>query len=117
MHGVGEHVDRLDSRDGVVPAKDCQIPRLGCRITTHIDNALRCSFKDDLSHIRMDAGTRGIEDDDIRSPMFFDKGVVQNIFHVSGKEFTIADPVCGSIGPRILNSFWNIFNTNDFLGF
>ena len=93
MHGVGEHVYRLNGRNLIIPAQDGQVTGLGSRIAAYIHHSFRGGVQDYLRHVRMNAGTGRVQDNDIRTAVLCDKGVVQDVLHVSGKEVAIGDSI------------------------
>ena len=117
MHGVGEHVHRLDGRNHVFLTQDGQVPGLGGRVAANVYHPVRFRVKDHLGHVRVDAGAGRVQDNDIGPSVGGDKGVVQHVFHVSGKELAVGDPIGIGIGPGIFDGFRNILNAKYFSSF
>ena len=60
----------------------------------------------------MDAGTGRVQDDDVRMPVFPDKPLIQNVFHVAGIEGAVGDAIGLGIGLGVFDGFGDVFNAH-----
>ena len=116
MVGVWKHIYRLDIRDAVFGAQDFKIACLGCGIAADIHYALRLCSQNHLCHIRMNAGARRVENDDIRPAVSLDEIGCEYILHISRKELAIVNSVGCRVCLCIFYGFGNIFDSDDFRG-
>ena len=116
MWRVGEHIHGLYSGHTVVNVEVVQIASLCGGIARHIDNALWCSAKNGLHHIRVHTSTRRVGDDDVRATVFGDEVVGENIFHIACKEQRVVDMIDLRVYLSVFDSLWHVLNANDLTG-
>ena len=113
MMRMREHIYRLYGHYFIFSIKQLKITCLSSRITTYIYNTLRLGKQNYIYHIVMHTRTRRVGNNYIRTTMFIDKILRQDIFHITGIEQRILNTVYLRVDFCILNSFGNIFYTNN----
>ena len=69
MVGVGEHVDRLHGCDLIKAVESGKVAGLSGRITAHIHDSFGSGVEYDFDYIVVHAGSRGVDNHNIRTPM------------------------------------------------
>ena len=95
MVGVWEHVDWLYGGDFVFDVEELEVACLCGWVAADIDDATWRGIEDDVDDVFVHAGTRWVGDDDIRTAIFVDETVGEDIFHVARKEEGVVDAVEG----------------------
>ena len=108
--GMGKHVNWLDSNDFIFSCHHCQIPCLGGRIATDIDNALRGGVHYDFNDVRMHAGTGRVHYHNIRTTVFRYEIRREHVLHITGKEGTVVYPIGFGIDAGIFDGLGDIFD-------
>ena len=116
MWRMWEHVDGLYGNNTIVCIHQLQIASLCGRIARYIDNTLGSRIQNGFHHIGVHAGTWRVSDNDIRTSMFLDEVVCQNILHVASKEQRVGNAVDFRVDFGILNSLWHVLDADNLLG-
>ena len=117
MHGLGEHVYRLDFFEGIAEASEnfC-ISSEGGGVAGNVDYALRFHGASGLQHIFAAAGTDGVHDNDVGTQAFFIE-FRHELSRVGGMEFHVFHMVEIGISSGVFNSRFHDFNADHFFRF
>lgn len=113
MLGMGEHVYGLNGHYVVTFGENREIASLRGRVAADIDDSFRSGPQYDLGNVRMDAGTRGIKDDDLRAAVFCYERLVKHILHIPGKELAIVYVIGTCVDFGVFYSLRNVFYAYD----
>ena len=111
---VGKHIHRLHGGDLVFCTQDAQVAGLGGRIAADVHDPVGFRIEDDTGDVRMDAGPRRVQDDDVRVSVLRNEGRGEDIFHVAGEEGAVRDSVHAGIAFCILDRVFHVFDADDF---
>ena len=103
MRGMGEHVDRLDSGNAVIDVEVMEVAGLCGGVARDVDDSLGGSPEDSLHDVGVHAGTRWIGDDHVRTAMFMDEIVGEDVLHVSSIEKGVGNAIDFRVHLRILD--------------
>lgn len=117
MWSVWEHIYWLNFNNLVVYVQQLQVACLSGRITTHIYYSLWLCPEDCINYILVHTGTRRVGDDNVWLSVLGDELISKNVLHIPCIEVGIVYAIKLRVYLCILNSLWNIFNANNFLGF
>ena len=111
---VREHVHGLHGGDFVFCAQEVQVAGLGGGIAADVHDPVGFRIEDDTGDVRMDAGPRRVQDDDVRVSVLRNEGRGEDVFHVAGEEGTVRDAVQAGIAFCILDRVFPVFAADDF---
>jgi len=108
-----KHVYGLHGGYGVFDVEQLQVASLCGRIATNVNDALGLCTQYDVCHILVHSGTRRVGDDYVRPSVRGYKVVVQNIFHVAGKEQRVLNAVDFGVHLGVFDGLGNVLNADD----
>ena len=111
---VREHVHGLHGGDFVFCAQEVQVAGLGGGIAADVHDPVGFRIEDDTGDVRMDAGPRRVQDDDVRVSVLRNEGRGEDVFHVAGEEGAVRDSVHAGIAFCILDRVFHVFDADDF---
>jgi hypothetical protein len=113
MMCMREHVYRLYPFDAVFFRKQCQVPRLCCRIAAYVYDLWRFHFKQLVHQLFMHAGAWRVGDDHIRPSVLCKEFVIAYFDHISAEERSMLDIIQRCIQLRVVNGFLDHFHADD----
>ena len=115
MMRMREHVYGLYGGHLVTAIQQLEVSCLRSRITADINDTFRSCEKNHINHIVVHTCPWRIRDDDIRTTMFCNEILSQDILHIAGIKQGIVDTVDCGIDFCILDGFRDIFDTDHLL--
>ena len=114
MHGLGEHVYRLDFFEGIAEAgENYCISGEGGGIAGNVNHAFRFHGGSSLQHVFAAAGTDGVHDDDVGAQAFLYE-FRHELSCIGGMEFHVFHMVEIGISSGVFNGRFHDFNADHF---
>ena len=118
-----EHIHRPDGSDFVAVrtlvfavAEYGEVAGLRCRVAADIDHAFRRGIQYHARHVGVYAGSRRVQDHDVRASVALYEGVGKYILHIPGEEFAVVYAVRRCVYARVCDCVLYVFYAYDLRG-